>query len=268
MPDDFLRFDLSRDLVNIDAAATRIILDDEISREFRGDPNGTMIRVGMHPPTSPEVNERTNRVFYAVMTNKPLADFVADYFQSFSPPNIEHYVAIHDEGLHQGQIKNDLEYDLLAADHILRNADAMRHVFRLMLTDLNKKKILKAEYSEGEINSFLDKLIPAIIDRRPIREHPVLEEWDRNYGVGGFHFGAEAVEVGPVATIAVLVELAAGVTVMAQAVRSIQTLTPSNVEFFAASIKDQAAATRLMLISRMLQFGAELQLHAVRFEAR
>jgi hypothetical protein len=268
MPDDLLRFDLSRDLVNIDAAATRIILDNEISRQFRSDPNGTMVRVGMHPPTSPEVNERANRVFYAAMTNKALMDFVAEHFQTFTPPNIGHYQAVHDEGLRQGQIKNDIEYDLLAADHIMRQSHAMKHAFYLMLKDLNEKRILKSEYSEEEINAFLEKLIPAIIERRPIRELPVLEEWDRNYGVGGFGFGPLASEVGPFITIAVAVELAAAVTVLLQAPKSIQTLTPSSAEFSAASNNDQVAATRLMTIARMLQFTADLQLHAVRFETR
>ena len=190
MADDPLTLDITADLERIDAAMTRVVLDEDLSQAFRRDPNGTMVRIGMHPPTTAEVNERTNRVFYAAVTNQRLTEYVAEHYRNFAPPNMARYAAVHDEGLKRGVIQNDVEFDLLAAEHILSQPEAMREIFGLLLTDLNEKRILKTQYSGGEIEAYLDRLIPAIVNRRPVKEHPVLEEWDRNYGVGGFHFGA------------------------------------------------------------------------------
>jgi hypothetical protein len=263
MAEDLLNLDIKQDLERIDAAMTRIVLDDELSMAFRQDPNGTMVRMGMHPPTTSEVNDRTNRVFYATVTNQRLNQYVIEHYRNFVPVDMQRYAAVHDEGLRRGVIQNDLEFDLLAAEHLLGQPGPLREVFRLLITDLSEKRILQKQYSADEIEAYLDRLIPAIVNRQPIKDHPVLEEWDRNYGVGGFHFGAEAVEVGPVATVYTAVEVGLLVTVA-----GVMSRMPSSEYLLSASVGDRSSALRLATMTKIVQFAADVSLHAQQFEQR
>jgi hypothetical protein len=260
---DPLMIDVSRDLERIDNVMTRIIFDDDASTDFKRDPNGTLVRFGLHPATSGDVNERVNRIFYAIVTNVELSRLVESHYRDFKPERIDEFAARHTEGLNAGRIENDLKFDLVAADHLFRTPDVMRRMFRLMLHDLNARQLLVERHKDEAIDDFVERLVTSITERKPIKEHPVLEEWDRNYGVGGFHFGAEAVEVGPIASVYTAVEVGLLVTVFGLASR-----LPDEVTYSFAAKGDRVAAVRLATISRIVNFGADLLLHAQQFEAR
>jgi hypothetical protein len=263
MKRDRLTFDIRKDLEKIDSAMTKIIMNPDTARAFVADPNGVMVTAGLHPPTAPEVNERVNRCFYAVVSNSELTQFMAQHYESFVPKRAEEYQRYHERGLQRGLIQNRIDYDLEAAEHILRDRKALTTAFRLMLTDFNKRGIFKRRYSRKEIDQYLSVLVPAIIDRKPIREHPRLEEWDRNYGIGGFHYGAEAVEVGPVVTAYTAVEVGLLVTVA-----GVQARFMTSDEFVqAASEGSEPRIRALATMSRITQFGADIIHHAYQFEA-
>jgi hypothetical protein len=260
---DPLTLDISKDLEPIDEAVTRLISDETLSEEFRRDPNGSLVRVGLHPPAAPDVNDRVNRAFYAAVTNVELNQIVAERFRSFKPSKPTEYREYHMEGLAKGRIQNLLEFDLEAANHIFNDAQVLTKVFRVFLTDLNNKNILLKSYPQQTIEEFVGALVTAIRERKAITEHPTLEQWDRNYGVGGFHFGAEAVEVGPVATAYTAVEIGLFVTVAVE-----EAAIPTADELKGAQAGNRAALSRLALMSRILQFRSDLMLHAFQFEGR
>jgi hypothetical protein len=60
---DRLAMYVAKDLERIDWVITQIILDPRTREEFKQDANGVLVRLGAHPPTSIEVNERVNRTF-------------------------------------------------------------------------------------------------------------------------------------------------------------------------------------------------------------
>jgi len=263
MERDPLIIDITQDLERIDDVMTRIIFDDRAATDFKRDPNGTLVRFGLHPPTSAETNERVNRIFYAVMTNAELSRIVEEHYKSFAPVSGEAYVARHIEGLENGRIENDLDLDLAAVEHLFAAPDTLRRIFQLMLLDLNARGILRKQHADDEITDFVERLVVSISERKPIKEHPILEEWDRNYGIGGFHFGAEAVEVGPVATAYTAVEMGLFVTVF-----GLNSRVPDLDTFSMAAKGDRRATVRLATMSRIVNFGADLMLHAQQFEKR
>jgi len=263
MPSDQLMIDISQDLERIDNVMTRIIFDEEAATDFKRDPNATLVRFGLHPPTDAETNARVNRTFYAVMQNAELSRLVEEHYRTFAPDRADEFAQRHLDGLNAGRIENDLDLDLAAAEHLFRAPETLQKIFRSLLYDLNSRGILRNRYPVEEIDDFVDRLVVSIRERKPIAEHPVLEEWDRNYGVGGFHFGAEAVEVGPIATAYTAVEMGLLVTVFGLASR-----LPEAETFSLAAKGDRRAAIRLATMSRIVNFGADLLLHAQQFERR
>lgn len=260
---DALRMDISKDLERIDSAMTRVILDEALSQEFKHDPNGVLVKVGMHPGTSAAVNDRVNRVFYAAMTNTELNKIVGDHFKSFRPTKASQYADYHLKGLSKGRIQDDIEFDLEAVDHLISDPNVLTQVLKVFIKDINKKGILLKVHPESEIDMFVGDMVEAIKSRRPIAEQPKLEEWDRNYGVGGFHFGAELVEVGPAATAYTAVEVGLFVTVAVA-----EAATPTSDALQRAATGDTAELTKLTTMSKVLRFRSDLMLHAFQFEGR
>jgi hypothetical protein len=213
-PEDRFQIDVRRDLERVDEAMSEVIRSTELTEEFVRDPNGVLSRLGMHPETTPEIHDRVNRIFYAVLTNRELIDFLVEEFGSFEVPEqlAEENRRVHQEGLERGEVRNLVEFDLAAADHFFRREDALKRVYQLTLRDLNRQELLQERYSDEEIDEYVERLAEAILARRPISEIPELERWDDNYGVGT-GYGVGEVEVGPVATLGAIVEVGLFTTV-------------------------------------------------------
>ncbi len=264
--DDPLAMDIAGDLERVDGVMTQVINDPITSEEFRRDPNGVLVRLGMHPPTTPDVNERVNRVFYAVMTNRPLLEFIIDHYRGFNPANSVEYAEHHLAGLDQGRLQNRLALDLEGADHLLRDAAALREVYRLMLHDLNDRRILQRTYTAPEIDEYIDQLVEAVTARRAIADHPKLEVWDRNYGIGN-HYGTGCAEVGPAVTVAAGAEVVVAVTVaIPVGILGLGPQVPSDAGV-GATLGDPDALRRFATMNRVLHFAGELLTHTHRFES-
>lgn len=213
-PEDRFQIDVRRDLERVDEAMSEVIRSTELAEEFVRDPNGVLSRLGMHPETSPEINERVNRIFYAVLTNRELIDFITEEMGSLEVPDelAEENRRIHQEALERGEIRNLVEFDLAAADHLFRREEVLKRVYQLTLQDLNRQELLQERHSDEEIDGYVEALVESILARRPISEIPELERWDDNYGIGT-GFGAGMVEVGAVATAVAAAEVGFAATV-------------------------------------------------------
>jgi hypothetical protein len=256
---DLLTADITADMVRIDDFMSAVLSNQDTWAEFRRDPNGVCVKFGIHPPTTPDVNDRANAVFYATLSNKKLCTFIYEHYRSLRATARESQTYL--TALKNRRIKNDTSLDVRAADHLLRDREALTTVFTLSLLDLNDRRILKKQYTKKELDEYIASYVDAVLARKPISKLPRLEEWDRNYGVGN-EFGAMIGEVGPVLTVAIAVELAAIATVFVQMIP-----TPDSAELFEASISgDESATATLLSLSRLYQFSAELASHVATFE--
>lgn len=256
---DRLSMDVSADMARIDDFMSNVLASPESWTEFKRDPNGAFVRGAVHPPTTPKINERVNQIFWATLANRDLSKFILDEFTGFDTKASE--ATVYEEGLRKGRIANESGLDLRAADHLLRRPDSLRKAFRLSLHDLNAKGLLERSYSTEEIDDYIDSLVDAVVERKPISNLPVLEEWDKNYGIGK-HFGFGVAEVGPVATAAAAAEFGIAFTVYVAI-----TASPSIETLFAEAFADgkEESAQALLTMSRLFAFASEMAIHARRF---
>jgi hypothetical protein len=180
-PDRF-SFDVASDLERIDGAFTRLLADRNQWQEFLKDPNGVLVKLGLHPPATPEANERANLIFYATLANKRLVQLALEMFEDFETPTSA--TAYYTEGLKKDVLQNRIEYDLAAVNHFFSKTDKAREIYRVALFDINEKGILTKRYSEAELNTYLDGMFQGVQNRLGIEELPTLERWDRHYGIG------------------------------------------------------------------------------------
>ena len=268
MPTNRLFLDVKQDLKKVDNVVSQIINDRNIWTEFFRDPNGVFIRLGLHPPTTSEINDRTNRSFYAILTNKKLMALVRRIMSDFkvSKQNLrkpqKHYLA----GLKKGRIQNLMEFDLQALNHVIKKPEALGPILRLTLYDLAKKGLLAERHSRAQIDSYVTQVIAAIGKRLPMKEIPKLETWDRNYGI--VHgFGGLSFEVGPVATVLACVEVVFCATFIASVDGDIFLTGEIRQEFAAkASHGDMQSMRALTTLGALFNFTGELLMHAANFE--
>jgi hypothetical protein len=201
--DDPLIFDVRRDIVRIDPVMSQILADASLADEFVQDPNVVLSRLGLHPETTRDVHDRVNQVFYAVLTNVELLEHVRQHYSTFDSRD-EVNLPVLEAALQRGEVENSVECDVAAVEHGV-TPDFLRRAYSLTLNDLNTRDLLSETYSPEEIDRYVDSLVQAIVDRRPLSEHPVLESWDENYGVGK-EYGVGFFEVAPGITIATPVE--------------------------------------------------------------
>lgn len=263
-PDDPLLIDVRADVARIDGVMSRVIADQAVADEFVRDPNAVLSRFELHPDASREVHDRVNRVFYAVLTNTELLDLVAGHFSDFDTRTAENEPVL-EAALRRGEVENSVELDMAAVEHILTSPDFMRRAFRLTLHDLNNRRLLVGTYDAQEIDDYVDGLVQAIVDRRPLREHPVLESWDENYGVGK-EFGVGFFELAPPVTVVIPVEGYAYLTVY----NHTYAYTHHVIERAAqqALRGDPAAARHLATTGALMRLAGEVMVYAYTLDQR
>lgn len=256
---DRLSMDITDDMKRIDALMTDIIRDRESWKKFLSNPNGYFISKKVHPPTTKEINDKVNRIFFATLCNKELINFVFEEYKNFKPSAMHSSTYV--EGLKKGEITNDINLDLSAADHILRRPETLKRTFELTFHDLNERGILNKKYSESQIDAYISELVRAVSNRLPICEHPVLEEWDDNYGIGK-PFGAAIAEVGPLATAIAVAEFGVAFTAWVAIIAA-----PPMQELFEESFRgDIAAKQAVSTLSLLYTFASDVALHVHNFE--
>ncbi len=262
---DPLSLDVTDDLIRVDRVMTQVLKDRAIWNEFIRDPNGVLVRLGLHPPTSPEINDRANRIFYATLTNKPLLELVIGHYERFTPSDEALFQKTSIDAASQGEIAHHIDLDLEAFHHYLDHPDVMRQALRLSLHDLNEKRILREHHSPDEIAAFVEGLIEAAQQRRRLANHPRLEEWDRNYGIGFTFGGPSFAELGAPTTLAAAVEVVVAGT---NALLVYQVVGFWGPTFTARSVAsgDEASVRGTAIVGRLMDFSAELLSYVQRFE--
>jgi hypothetical protein len=264
---DPLSRDVSDDLKRVDTVVTHILQDRDIWNEFVGDPNGVFVKLGLHPPTTPEINVRANRLFYAALTNKKLLQLLTKHYKSFRPRNLKKYSAEFVAGLKEGVVRHDIQYDLDGLRHLVKSPKTLRNVLGLALHDVNEKGILQKRYSRKQINAYIDSVVVALQKGKSARNLPELEVWDRSYGVGRA-FGFGVVEVAVAVTAAVAVEVGGVVTTVAVAVTRVDVEVdgPVITALQALESGNHESVRALAIMGRLMDLAGELVMHAQNFE--
>lgn len=263
MPDDALLLDIREDLDRIDRVMTQVVSDPVTADEFIRDPSGVLSRLGLHARTTRDIHDRSNRIFYAVLTNTELIDVVSTHFESFVAPDSDGD-RVQRDALGRGELEHPASLDEAALDHCLRDPEMVRTIFGLLLTDLNRRRLLQNYYTAEQLDAYRDELSSAIGERRGIREMPVLEAWDSQYGVGNRQ-GVGMVEVGGIATLALIVEVALPTTVFIPV--SGDVVMKAQAETLADAIRGDPVGIRtLATAGALMGIAGEMLLHANNFE--
>jgi hypothetical protein len=222
-------------------------------------------RLGMHPDTTPEIHQRVNRIFYAVLSNRELVDFMLEHFSTFEAPEAlrEANDSALNKALERGEIEHSVELDLAVADHFFRQPDALRRLYGITLHDLNDRELLQERHSDEEIDDYVDRLVESIGQRLPIRVLPELERWDENYGVGT-GYGVGEVEVGPVATVPAVVEVVLPVTVVIPVAVFGEAVKAESVQ--RAVSGDSQAVRMIATAAALFRLAGDVLIHAEEFE--
>lgn len=264
--DDAFAADIRKDLDRVDAVMTHVIKDPATRDEFIRDPSGVLTRLGLHPRTTRAIHDRCNKIFYAVLQNAELVRYVQENLVNFSAAN-EQSLADHagavERGLRRGAVDHSADADMAAADHVFRNPDIMRRIYRLTLADLNNRRLLENVYTTDQINAYVDDLVAAVQERRPIRALPKLERWDANYGVGT-GYGVGEAEVGPVVTVGVFVEVGIAISVVIPVF--VLGLAMRDDVISSAAQGDPEAVQAVATAGSILQLAGEMLVHAHTFE--
>lgn len=193
-----LEISVRQDLSRVDTAFNRLIADNELWKRFLRDPNGTLIDIGLHAPTSTDVNRRCNAIMFANLSNRELLRLTAESAESFFASLRRNEEAVeweqhYREGLKEGEVRNLVDYDMAFIRHLHGNPELLKRRYRLAFEDVNRRHLLVRNYKESELHAYIDQCIEASMNFEDDITWPVLEEWDAHYGVGlSFGFAAVA----------------------------------------------------------------------------
>ena len=190
MAQNLLKFDIVRDLQRVDGFLTRLLSDSEIQKRFFYNPSRVMIELGFHDPTTNKAIGITNRIFYATLMNRRLVRYAIESAPKLDiPPEIQQkYI----NGLDKGRVQFDNKIGQLAIDAYLKDEKRLRTMILTILKDINRRRILKKNYSAKEIEAYVGKVMQSIRERRPVRDIPLLERFGPGYGIGRYVGLAEA----------------------------------------------------------------------------
>jgi hypothetical protein len=259
--------DMRNDLERIDRVVTQVISDPATAQELIRDPSGVLSRLGLHPPASRDTHDRVNRIFYAVLTNTELINFVIEQYTSEAfrercAPALEENSRAYLEGLSRGEFAHSVELDVVVADFIFGQTDVLRRIHQLSLYDLNNRGLLQNTYTTEQLDDYIDRLVESIQAREPISQRPVLEVWeDPHYGVGT-EFGVASIEVDPVVTVGILVEFGVALTVAIPVLPAV--VEPETID---NALRGDPESVRMVATAgRLLQFSGEVLTYVSNFE--
>ncbi len=272
--DDAFAADIRRDLERVDQVMTHVVADPATRDEFVRDPIGVLSRLGLLPRMTPESRNRDNRIFYAVLQNTDLVRYLQDTFASFRAEN-EELLARHAEvmqrGLRQGVIAHSPDLDMAAADYIFRNPDTLRELYRLTLHDINNRRLLHTVYTAPELDTYINDVVTAIQQRRPISASPPLNGGGGVTAVGAVDVaaavGAAVTVAGAVAATvaaAAAVEVFVFVTLFVEVAAAFA--SPSDDVIDSAALGDSEAVRALATAGALLNLAGEVLVHANNFE--
>jgi len=255
-----LEINIKDDLSRVDKVMTRILFDDTSWKKFLHDPNGVLVDLGLHPPTKSDVNQRCNAIMFATLTNKPLLELTkksADGFFRSLKKNLKaaEWSKTYSQGLDQGVIVNDIDYDMAYFEYILKDEEMLRKRLHLAFDDLNQRRLLTKQYDDKTLYKYIDATIEAAKQYKERVDFPVLEEWDDHYGIGKFYGVAIVSEVAFDITAVVGVEVAFAVTALGLTDHAAEVINPSDVFF-------HGQYQRAAVVGQMLKLASDLYVAA------
>jgi hypothetical protein len=227
-----LEINIRKDLSRIDSVMTRLLSDDTRWKQFIYDPNGTLIALGLHPPTRDDINQRCNAIMFATLCNQELLELTQRSAEGFlnsleNSSELGKQIETYQSGLDAGEIRNDLDFDMAYVEYILRDESLLRQRLSLAFNDLNERRLFSKVYEREDLSAYIGATIEAAKRYKSDVQLPVLEEWDAHYGIGK-PFGVAVAEVGFDFTVVVGVEFFAAITAAAPTFGE-EVINPSDV---------------------------------------
>jgi hypothetical protein len=257
--DEPLFLDVTDDLERVDGVMTRLVNDRPLWDDFLADPNGVMIRLGLHPETTSEISARVNRAMWACLADPELMGLLGERYRTFTPERLEELQRYFVDGLREGVIRHEVDYDLQAIQHLLDDTDVLQRILRRTLAVMHRADAMEDEHTDAELDEYVESVVQALIARAPVRDHPKLEVWDEYYGIGqeggGQLYGEGAsvltvfVGVQGVAYVTALLEVGFWGVVAERAMRE-------------AISGDEGSVRAVAMLGRVLDLGGELLVHA------
>ncbi|MEW8254250.1 MAG: hypothetical protein AB2747_07850 [Candidatus Thiodiazotropha taylori] len=250
--------DIGPELERVDRGFSELLKDREASSAFLSDPIGVMVKLGIIKGIDQKDSSRANKIFYTLLANKELVSIIIDFFEHYESPegidNAKHYA----EGLKDGEIRNLLEHEFDIIDELLQKPSVLERAFNLAVSDLNENDLLSRKLSNDEINNFVQDTLAAAVERRALKEFPVLPDEEGHYSQ------PLAAVVGPVAVAVVAAQAAAGAT----AIVAITNPTIGSFEQLAKSTfsGNEEDLKALALLGRLFDLTAELAVHIQSYE--
>lgn len=257
-----LYIDVADDLSRVDTVMTRLLQERTMWDEFIADPNGVLVRLGLHPETSPEINDRVNQIFWLTISDPEIMRILGRHYSEFRPEREEEIQRFFLAGLSEGEIRHDPDYDLQALNSIFQDTDVLNSLLRRSLILVNEAGLTQQRYTGDEINAYVDAVSEAILAGVPMQEFPRLEMWDDQHGIGAPFGNPMFFEVGSMVTAFVGAQVGAYVTALLE------------VGFWGVAIEqsrlpgledDPDTVRRLAIAGRALDLGAEILVHAQNF---
>jgi len=155
--EEFLSIEIKEHVAGVDAIMSKIIKDRSMWKEFFRNPAKVLGEMGFKRPPSDENAWRYNKMFYALLTDKDLLQFIHD--AGLEPHLNGQQVDSFYDNLKGGQLKYDPEIDVDIVSRLKNNPGIFRILLRLSLTRINNENIFERQYTEEDINRCIDTLL-------------------------------------------------------------------------------------------------------------
>jgi hypothetical protein len=250
---------MRKDLSRIDSVMNRLLSDETRWKQFIYDPNGTLIALGLHPPTRDDINQRCNAIMFATLCNQELLELTQRSAEGFfssleNSPELRKYTETYESGLDAGEIRNDVDYDMAYFEYILQDESLLRQRYSVALNDINERRLLSKLYDREELSAYIGATVEAAKRYKSDVQLPVLEEWDGHYGIGKA-FATSVFEVAYDVTLAAGFEALFSITSIGTTLTN-NVITPTEV-FLQGKYKRAAILSQILKLSSDLFVAAQ-----------
>jgi hypothetical protein len=263
MPEEPLSIEIKSHVVGVDAIMSKIVKDRTKWKEFFHNPAKVLGEMGFRRPVSDENAWRYNKMFYALLTDQELLQYVRH--ASVQPNMNAQQVDAFYDSLKGGKIEFDPEIDVDIMSRLKNNPAAFRILLKLSLHRINDEKIFTQQYTEDEIERCIDAVLDNAKENSSLSEMVKAMPWhaetDEEFQVMAVIPPAIAVPV--VAEAVACGTLACVVVPMAEAGVAKQSLETLQ---FAAFRSDRDSIRALTILGLLLEFIGEMADHVNEFE--
>lgn len=259
-----LNLEITEQVKGVDAFMTKIIKDRSVWKQFFNNPASVLAEVGFTKPLSKDTEWKYNKIFYALLTDKKLLEFVHD--GDFEPRMDASQVDKYFESLKSGKFEYDPEVDVDIVNRSMDNSGSFRILMKMSLNRINEEGIFSEKYDSKKIDECVDQLMKGVDGNQSLMEMSKTVPWHAEMGEELNHV---MVAVPPALALPVVVEaVACGTLACVVVPLSEEGLATESVENLQAKAlsgdKDNIKA--LSLLGMLLEFISELADHVNDFE--